>query len=174
MLSIFSCAYWPSVFLVWRNVCLGLLTIFGYGHLLFLLSCMSCLYILESMPLLVASFANIFSHSMGCLFILFMVSFAVQKLISLIRSYLFLLLFQLLWETDQSLILFLSEKKRKLVSQSCPTLCHPVDCSLLGSSVHGIFQARILEWIAISLSRGSSQPRDQTPVSCITGRFFTV
>ena len=75
MLSIFSCAYWPSVFLVWRNVCLGLLTIFGYGHLLFLLSCMSCLYILESMPLLVASFANIFSHFKGCLFLLFMVFF---------------------------------------------------------------------------------------------------
>ena len=124
--------------------------------------------------MLVASFANIFSHFMGSLFILFMVSFAVQKLVSLIRSCLFLLLFRLLWETDQSLIFFLSEKKRKLVAQSCLTLCDPVDCSLLGSFVHGILQARILEWIAISFSRGSSQPRDQTPVSCITGRFFTV
>jgi len=46
------------------------------------------------------------------------------------------------------------------VAQSCPTLCDPVDCSLPGSSVHGILQARILEWIAISFSRGSSQPRD--------------
>ena len=46
------------------------------------------------------------------------------------------------------------------VAQSCPTLCNPMDCSLLGSSVHGIFQARVLEWIAISFSRGSSQPRD--------------
>ena len=48
--------------------------------------------------------------------------------------------------------------------QSCPTLCDPMDCSLPGSSVHGIFQARILKWVAISISRGSSQPRDQTQV----------
>ena len=60
------------------------------------------------------------------------------------------------------------------VAQSCPTLSGPMDYSLLGSSVHGIFQARILEWVAISFSRGSSQPRDQTRVSCIVGRRFTV
>ena len=54
-----------------------------------------------------------------------------------------------------------------LVSQSCPTLCHPMDCSLPGSSVHGISRARILECITISFSRGSSRPRDQTCVSCI-------
>ena len=46
------------------------------------------------------------------------------------------------------------------VAQSCPTLCDPMDCSPPGSSVHGIFQARILEWVAISFSRGSSPPRD--------------
>ena len=46
------------------------------------------------------------------------------------------------------------------VAQSCPTLCDPLDCSLPGSSVHGIFQARILGWVAISFSRGSSQHRD--------------
>ena len=46
------------------------------------------------------------------------------------------------------------------VAQSCLTLCNPMDCSLPGSSVHGIFQAIVLEWIAISFSRGSSQPRD--------------
>ena len=60
------------------------------------------------------------------------------------------------------------------VVQSCPTLCDPMDCSLPGSSVHGIFQATVLEWIAISFSRGSSQPRDQTLVSCIVDRHFTV
>ena len=49
--------------------------------------------------------------------------------------------------------------------QFCPTLCDPVDCSLPGPSVHGILQARILEWVAVPFSRGSSQPRDQTPVS---------
>ena len=61
-----------------------------------------------------------------------------------------------------------------LVTQSCPTLCNSTDCSPPGSSVHGILQARILEWIAISFSRGSSQPSDQTQISCIAGRFFTV
>ena len=59
-------------------------------------------------------------------------------------------------------------------SQSCPTLCDPVDCSLPDSSVHGILQAKILEWVAISFSRGSSQPRDWTWVSCIAGRRFTL
>ena len=54
-----------------------------------------------------------------------------------------------------------------LVAKSCPTLCNPMDYSPPGSSVHGIFQARILEWVAISFSRGSSWPRDQTCVSCI-------
>ena len=58
-------------------------------------------------------------------------------------------------------------------AQSCLTLCDPKDCGPPGSSVHGILQARVLEWVAISFSRGSSQPRDQTRVSCIAGRFFT-
>ena len=91
MLSSFSCASWPFVSLLWRDVYLGLLPIFELGCLFFLiLSCMSCLYILEINPLSVDSFANIFSHSEGCLFVLFMVSFAVQKLLSLIRSHLFI------------------------------------------------------------------------------------
>ena len=60
------------------------------------------------------------------------------------------------------------------VAQSCPTLCDPMDCSLPSFSVHGIFQARILAWVAISFSRRFSQPRDWTPVSCIVGRCFTV
>ena len=64
--------------------------------------------------------------------------------------------------------------KESEVAQSCPTLCYPVDCSLSGSSVHGIFQARVLERVAISFSRGSSQPRNRTRVSCIAGRRFTV
>ena len=57
-----------------------------------------------------------------------------------------------------------------LVPQMCPTLCNPVDCSPPGSSVHGIFQARVLEWGAISFSRGSSWPRAQTWVSCTASR----
>ena len=60
------------------------------------------------------------------------------------------------------------------VAQSCPTLCDPMDCSLSGSSVHGIFQARLLEWIAISFSMGSSQLRNWTWVSRTAGRRFTV
>ena len=60
------------------------------------------------------------------------------------------------------------------VTQSCPTLCDPVDDSLPGSSIHGIFQARILEWVAISFSRRSSWPRDWTQVSWIVGRHFIV
>ena len=60
------------------------------------------------------------------------------------------------------------------VAQSCPTLCDPMDCSLLHSSVHGIFQARVLEWVAISFSRESSQPRDRTQVSQIVDRRFTI
>ena len=54
------------------------------------------------------------------------------------------------------------------------TLCDPMDCSLPGSSLHGILQARVLEWVAISFSRGSSRPRDQTQVSCIPGRRFNL
>ena len=54
-----------------------------------------------------------------------------------------------------------------------PDSCNPIDYSLPGSSVHGILQARILEWVAISCSRGSSWPRNQTWVSCIAGRLFT-
>ena len=61
----------------------------------------------------------------------------------------------------------------KTVAQSCPTLCDPMDCSSPGSSVHEIFPAKILEWVAISFSRGSSQPRDWTRDSCTAGRFFT-
>ena len=60
------------------------------------------------------------------------------------------------------------------VTQLCPTLCDPMDYSLPGSSALGILQARILEWVAISLSRGSSQFRNRTQVSCVVGRFFTV
>ena len=60
------------------------------------------------------------------------------------------------------------------VTQSCPTLYNPMDCSLPGSSLHGILQARVQEWVAISFSRGSSRPRDQTLVSCIPGRHFNL
>ena len=58
------------------------------------------------------------------------------------------------------------------VTQLCLTHCDPMDCSPPGSSIHGILQARILEWVAISFCRGSSQPNDQIRVSCIAGRLY--
>ena len=58
------------------------------------------------------------------------------------------------------------------VVQSCLTLCNPMDCSPSGSSMHEIFQARILEWVAISSGRGSSLPRDWIHITCIVGEFF--
>ena len=69
---------------------------------------------------------------------------------------------------------FISLPSESEVTQSCLTLCDPVDCSPPGSSIHGILQARILEWVAISFSRGSSWPRDQTQVSHIAGRRFNL
>ena len=67
-----------------------------------------------------------------------------------------------------------SVKVKVLVSQSCLTLFDPMDYRLPGSSFHRILQVRILEWVAIPFSRGSSQPRDGTWISYIAGRFFTV
>ena len=67
-------------------------------------------------------------------------------------------------------------KVKVLVAQSCPTLCYPIDCSLPGSSVHGILQARILEWVAIPSSRGSSDPgiESMSFISpALADRFFT-
>ena len=58
--------------------------------------------------------------------------------------------------------------------QSCPTLCNPMDCSPPGSSVHGILHARVLEWVALPSSKGSSWPRVWTWVSCIASRLFTI
>ena len=61
-----------------------------------------------------------------------------------------------------------------LVAQSCPILCHPMDCSPPGSSDRGILQARTLEWVAMPSSRGSSRPRDRTQVPSMAGRFLTI
>ena len=69
---------------------------------------------------------------------------------------------------------FSGKEVKVKVTQSCPTLCDPMDCSPPGSSVHGILQVRLLVWVAFPFSRGSSQSRDGTRVSCIASRFFTV
>ena len=93
ILSIFSCASLPSVYLLWRDICIDLPPIFFFFDwvvwFFWILSCVNCLHILEINPLSVASSANIFSHSEGCLFVLFTVSFAVQKVLNFI-SFIFI------------------------------------------------------------------------------------
>ena len=87
------------------------------------------------------------------------------------------ILITVVWFSDSPNYNILKVKVNVLVAQSCLTLCDSMDYSLLGSSIHGIFQARILEWVAISFSRRSSWPRDWTLVccvSCIVGRHFTI
>ena len=73
---------------------------------------------------------------------------------------------KLLWSNEVATWVF-------LVTQSCPSLCNPMDSSPPGSSVHGILQARIMEWVAMLSSRGSSQCRNWIQVSCIASGFFT-
>ena len=66
-----------------------------------------------------------------------------------------------------NIYVYICMKVEVLITQLCPTPCNPTDSSPTGSSVHGILQARIVEWVVISYSRGSSRPRDRTQVSCI-------
>ena len=74
----------------------------------------------------------------------------------------------------QAKVLRKESEVKVLVTQSCLTLCSLTDCSPPGSSVHGISQARVLEWVTIPFSRGSSRPRNWTQVSWIAGGFFTI
>ena len=94
----------------------------------------------------------------------------------------FCLIFQNIYSSLQSCFLWAKEHGQikwiycgcLLVAQSCPTLYDLVGCSPLGSPVHGILQARILDWVAMSFSKGSSWPRDQTPFSCMAGSLYTI
>ena len=107
----------------------------GFCFLLLLVNCRSCLYILEIKPLLVASFANTFSRSVGCLFILFIVSFAVQKLVSLIRSCLFIFAFISIALGDwpkKTLVWFMSENVLPVFSSRS----FMVSCLILKSLSH--------------------------------------
>ena len=79
-----------------------------------------------------------------------------------------IMLFATTWIQLELIMLSKVKKVKVKFAQSYLTLCDPMNCT-----VHGILQARILEWVAFSFSRGSSQPRDRTQVSRITGRFFT-
>ena len=78
------------------------------------------------------------------------------------------------WEGTRGSWLCLMSKVKMLVSPSCLILCDTKDYNPPGSSVHGISQARILDWVAIPFYRGSSRPRDWTWVSCLAGGFFTI
>ena len=69
---------------------------------------------------------------------------------------------------------FIQNESESEVAQSCLTLCDLMDYSLPGSSLHGIFQARILEWVTVAFSSGSSQPRYRTQISRTAGGFFTI
>ena len=75
---------------------------------------------------------------------------------------------------EDPLLIKLAAASEVKAPQLCPTLRKRMDCYLPGSSVHGTLQARVLEWVAISFSRGSFRPKDSTQVSCIAGRLFTV
>ena len=79
-----------------------------------------------------------------------------------------------LWKPRKVGLLRVKIEVKMLVAQLCLTLSNPMDSSPPGSSVHGILQARILEWVAILFSRGSFQPRDRTRVCCTVDKFFTI
>ena len=131
---------------LWRKVYLGLLPIFLMSCLgvsllllLLLLSCMICFYILEINPLSVILFANICSHSMGCLFALFVVSFAVQKLLSLIKSHLFIFAFISITVRNRSkktLLQFLSKVSLPMSSSSVIRLLMTLQSAFLHLSTH--------------------------------------
>ena len=93
---------------------------------------MSCLYVLKIKPLSVASFENILSHSVGCLFVLIMVSFSLQKLVSLIRSHLFLLSFLLPWNTKKARVQFMSENVLSII----PSRSFTKSCLIFNSLSH--------------------------------------
>ena len=96
-----------------------------------------------------------------------------MQLILLVLSddyFIFLLGYTMLEETHN----YMDRWKKVLMAQSCLTLCDPMGYRLPRSSVQEILQAKILEWVAIPFSRGSSRARDQTWVFCIAGRFFTI
>ena len=98
---------------------------------------------------------KLFSSLYMCLYILILVGYISKQM-------------------KESILITAIKKIESEVAQSCLTLWDPIHYYLPGSSVHGILQARVLEWVAISFSRGSSQRRDWTRVSCTAGRRFTI
>ena len=111
----------------------------------------------------------IYIHRTSTLIILFQFFFGYTFSLSQTHTYTFMYVYMFIIHTHAFIIIIFLK-----VVQSYLTLCDPMDCSPPGSSVHGILQARILEWVAIPFSRGYSQPRDQTQVSRIAGGFLTM
>ena len=99
---------------------------------------------------------------------------SLREVISKLVSRMVILPLVILLPTFFGLVYLLVGHPCYLVTKLCPTLYYPMNCSLPGSSVRGISQARILEWVAISSSRGSSPPRDPTHISCVSciGRWI--
>ena len=159
MLSIFSCAFWPSVCLVWRNVYFRSSVHFSIG---LFCCCMNYLYNLAIKPLLVSSFANIFSNSVGCLFVSFMVSFGIPRLVSLIRSHLFIFIFIsvalgdwsreiLIWFMSETILLtFSSGIFMVLISKMFKPLSHFEFISVYGERLCSNF---IDLYVAVQLSQ---------------------
>ena len=130
--------------LYWRNVWVVLWPIFLIGLFIFLvLSCMSCLYIFEINSLSIASFAIIFSHSEGCLFTLLIIFFVVQKLLSLIRSHLFIFAFFFIT------LSLLSEVGHR---GSCCDLCQRVFCLCFPPGVNLFFSLNVFFSLSLSPS----------------------
>ena len=106
-----------------------------------------------------------YAHMCTCVCILFQVLFHYRLLHAIEYS-------SLCYTVGPSYLFYIWSEV--LVAQLCPTLWFPMGCSLSGSYAHGTLQAKILQWVAIPFSKRSSWPRNQTLVSCIAGRFFTV
>ena len=150
MLSSFSCACWPSVCLLWRNVYLGLLLILWLGVVFLNIELHELFIYLEINPLSIDTFANTFSHPEGYLFKLFIVSFAVQKLLSFIRSHLFIFVFisiTLGGGSKKILLWFISKR----VLPMFPSKSFMVSSLTFRSLIHFFDHLFILAWTQVYL-----------------------
>ena len=136
MLNIFSCVFWPSEYRLWRTVFLDLLPIFWWGCLVFWYWTVGGVYkFWRLIPCQLLHLANIFSHSVGCLFVLWRVSFAVQKLLSLVRSHFLIFVFIVITlggGSERMLLWFMSES----VWPMCSSKTYIVSGLIFRSLIH--------------------------------------